>query len=90
MGLTLIHFKILFGGGKARLILEDPSDILNTGIDIDVQPPGKQVQNIRLFSGGEKSLIAICVLFSILKVRPVKKVAKSFESKKAFEPDFFS
>ncbi len=64
-------FRVLFGGGKARLILEDPSDILNTGIDIDVQPPGKQVQNIRLFSGGEKSLIAICVLFSILKVRPV-------------------
>lgn len=64
-------FRALFGGGKARLILEDPSDILNTGIDVDVQPPGKSVQNIRLFSGGEKSLIAICVLFSILKVRPV-------------------
>jgi len=64
-------FRILFGGGKARLILEDPSDILNTGIDIDVQPPGKQVQNIRLFSGGEKALIAISVLFSILKARPV-------------------
>lgn len=64
-------FRVLFGGGKARLILEDPNDLLNTGIDIDVQPPGKQVQNIRLFSGGEKSLIAICVLFSILKVRPV-------------------
>lgn len=64
-------FRILFGGGKARLILEDPSDILNTGIDIDVQPPGKQVQNIRLFSGGEKALIAISVLFSILKARPI-------------------
>lgn len=64
-------FRNLFGGGKAKLILEDPSDILNTGIDVDVQPPGKSVQNIRLFSGGEKSLIAICVLFSILKVRPV-------------------
>ncbi|MBQ4343660.1 MAG: AAA family ATPase, partial [Erysipelotrichaceae bacterium] len=64
-------FRTLFGGGKAKLILENPDDILNTGIDIDVQPPGKQVQNIRLFSGGEKSLIAICVLFSILKVRPV-------------------
>ena len=62
-------FRSLFGGGKARLFLVDPSDILNTGIDIDVQPPGKTVQNIRLFSGGEKSLIAICVLFSILKAR---------------------
>ena len=63
-------FSKLFGGGKARLVLEDPSDILNTGIDIDVQPPGKAVKSIRLFSGGEKALIAICVLFTILKVRP--------------------
>jgi len=64
-------FTVLFGGGKAKLILEDPNDILNTGIDINVQPPGKNIQNIRLFSGGEKSLIAICVLFAILKARPV-------------------
>lgn len=64
-------FTALFGGGKARLILEDEDDLLNTGIDIDVQPPGKSVQNIRLFSGGEKSLIAISVLFSILKARHV-------------------
>lgn len=64
-------FHQLFGGGKAKLVLEDPNDILNTGIDIDVQPPGKSVQNIRLFSGGEKALIAISVLFSILKARPV-------------------
>ena len=67
-------FKVLFGGGKARLILEDPNDLLNTGIDIDVQPPGKSVKSIRLFSGGEKTLIAICVLFTILKVRPVPLV----------------
>ena len=64
-------FRSLFGGGKAKLILEDANDILNTGIDIDVQPPGKAVQNIRLFSGGEKALIAICVIFSILKVKAV-------------------
>lgn len=62
-------FRSLFGGGKAHLFLVDPQDILHTGIDIDVQPPGKTVQNMRLFSGGEKSLIAICVLFSILKAR---------------------
>jgi len=64
-------FTVLFGGGKAKLFYEDPNDILNTGIDIDVQPPGKSIQNIKLFSGGEKSLIAICVLFAILKARPV-------------------
>ncbi len=63
-------FKALFGGGKAKLILEDENDILNTGIDIDVQPPGKQVKSIRLFSGGEKTLIALCVLFTIIKVKP--------------------
>lgn len=67
-------FRSLYGGGKARLILEDPSDILNTGIDIDAQPPGKAVQNNMLFSGGEKSLIALCVLFAILKVKPVPLV----------------
>lgn len=64
-------FASLFGGGKAKLVLEDPDDLLNTGIDIDVAPPGKTIQNIRLFSGGEKSLIAISVLFSILKARHV-------------------
>lgn len=65
-------FTVFFGGGKARLRLEDDSDdYLNAGIDIDVQPPGKTVKNIRLFSGGEKSMIAICVLFAILKSRPM-------------------
>lgn len=64
-------FVALFGGGKAKLILEDPEDILNTGIDITVQPAGKSVLPIRSFSGGEKTLITICVLFTILKIRPV-------------------
>lgn len=67
-------FRELYGGGKARLVMEDPDDILNTGIDIDAQPPGKAVQNNMLFSGGEKSLIALCVLFAILKVKPVPLV----------------
>lgn len=67
-------FRSLYGGGKARLVLQDPSDLLNTGIDIDAQPPGKAVQNNMLFSGGEKSLIALCVLFAILKVKPVPLV----------------
>lgn len=64
-------FKALFGGGKASLKLVDPNDVLQTGIDIDVQPPGKAVANIRLFSGGEKALIAISVLFAILRARTV-------------------
>ena len=67
-------FRALYGGGKAMLSLQDPDDILNTGIDIDAQPPGKAVQNNMLFSGGEKSLIALCVLFAILKVKPVPLV----------------
>ena len=67
-------FKVLFGGGKAKLVLEDENDILNTGIDIDVKPPGKSVKSIRLFSGGEKTLIAMCVLFTIMKVNPTPLV----------------
>ena len=62
-------FKAMFGGGHAKLVMVDPDDVLNTGIDIDVQPPGKMVKNIQTFSGGEKALIAISVLFSILRAR---------------------
>lgn len=62
-------FKAMFGGGRASLYMVDPDDVLNTGIDIDVQPPGKMVKNIQTFSGGEKALIAISVLFAILKAR---------------------
>ncbi|MEG0366584.1 MAG: chromosome segregation protein SMC, partial [Coprobacillus sp.] len=66
-----IVFRNLFGGGRAELKFTDPDNILETGVDIDVQPPGKAVQNITLFSGGEKALIAISCLFAILRVRPV-------------------
>ena len=64
-------FRSLFGGGKAKIKYSDPTNILETGIDIDVQPPGKAVQNISLFSGGEKALIAISCLFAILRVKPI-------------------
>ncbi len=64
-------FKSLFGGGRADLILTNPQDLLNTGVDIVAQPPGKKLQNLSLLSGGERSLTAIALLFSILKVRPV-------------------
>ncbi len=63
-------FAELFDGGKAELILEDPHDILECGIEINVQPPGKNVRNLDLLSGGEKGLAAIALLFAILKVTP--------------------
>ncbi|QFT88839.1 Chromosome partition protein Smc [Bacillus sp. THAF10] len=64
-------FRSLFGGGRADLVLTDPKDMLNTGVDIVAQPPGKKLQNLGLLSGGERALTAIALLFSILKVRPV-------------------
>lgn len=63
-------FVELFGGGKAELILENQNDVLECNIEIKVQPPGKNVQNIDLLSGGEKGLSAIALLFAILKVSP--------------------
>ncbi|MBA9024902.1 chromosome segregation protein SMC [Peribacillus huizhouensis] len=64
-------FKALFGGGRAELRLTDSSDLLQTGVEIIAQPPGKKLQNLALLSGGERALTAIALLFSILKVRPV-------------------
>ena len=63
-------FVELFGGGKAELVLEDESNILECGIDIKVQPTGKKLQNMMLLSGGERAFTAIALLFAILKINP--------------------
>ena len=63
-------FVEMFGGGKGNLVLEDPEEPLTCGIEIRVQPPGKQLKTITLLSGGEKAFVAIALYFAILKVRP--------------------
>lgn len=65
-----VVFTELFGGGKAELKLTDPNDILNSGIEMYVQPPGKVILNMDALSGGEKALVAIALFFAILKVSP--------------------
>lgn len=65
-----VCFTDFFGGGKGELVLEEPDNCLESAIEIKIQPPGKSVQNINLFSGGEKSLAALALLFSVLKVTP--------------------
>jgi len=65
-----LSFADFFGGGKGEIILEQPDNCLESPIEIKIQPPGKSVQNINLFSGGEKSLAAMALLFSVLKVTP--------------------
>lgn len=63
-------FHELFGGGAGRLTLTDPDNVLESGIEIEVQPPGKKLQNMMVLSGGEKALSAIALLFAVLEVRP--------------------
>ena len=64
------RFKELFGGGHAELRLSDENDPLESDIDIIAQPPGKKLQNINLFSGGEKTLTAIALMFAVLEAKP--------------------
>src|SRR5690606_35502904 len=64
-------FAELFGGGRADLRLTDPDALLETGVDIVAQPPGKKLQHLSLLSGGERTLTAIALLFAILRVKPV-------------------
>ncbi len=63
-------FVDLFGGGRADLKLSDPENLLESGIDIFVEPPGKIIKNLASLSGGEQSFVAIAIYFAILKVRP--------------------
>ena len=66
-----ITFRELFGGGNARLELNDPENPLESGVEVFVQPPGKKIQNMSLYSGGEKSLTAMAIIFAILRIKPL-------------------
>jgi chromosome segregation protein len=64
-------FVKMFGGGRADLQLTDPNNLLDTGIEIVAQPPGKKLQQLSLLSGGERSLAALALLFAVLRIKPV-------------------
>jgi chromosome segregation protein len=63
-------FARLFPGGEGRLVLTDPSNMLETGLDVEARPPGKKVKRLSLLSGGERSLTAVALLVAIFKARP--------------------
>jgi len=63
-------FAMLFPGGKGRLVLTNPDDLLNTGIDVEASPPGKNIKKLSLLSGGERSLTALAYLFAVFRSRP--------------------
>jgi chromosome segregation protein len=63
-------FRILFGGGEARVELSDPDSPLDSGVDIRVRPPGKHIQSVLLLSGGEKALSAVALLLALFRIRP--------------------
>ena len=65
-----IVFRELFEGGAAEVVIADPENVLESGIDINVQPPGKKLQNMMLLSGGERAMVAISLIFAILRMRP--------------------
>ena len=65
-----VVFSDLFGGGNADIVIQDPENVLESGIEINIQPPGKMVKNLSLLSGGEQAFTAIALYFAILKVRP--------------------
>jgi chromosome segregation protein len=69
-GYFLKNFQILFEGGDAEMALTDPDDILESGLEIRAQPPGKKLQSLRLLSGGEKTLTSLAFLFALFEYKP--------------------
>lgn len=65
-----LYFRALFGGGEAQLLLTDPDNMIDTGVDIAARPPGKRLQSLALLSGGERSLTAQALIFALLKISP--------------------